>query len=774
MPLPTWPTSPSRRTVLYGLALAFGLGLLAITAEALGRAHLDESLQGATTRFYARPPVFQVGTRVDPTALARYLERMGYRRVGRGRVGVGDYRTDDGQWTIGRRAFRVADRLDPGGAVTVSLDDEGWVTGLEDSEHRWLPLIILEPEPLRTPGEPGDDRVPVRLAEVPKHLVDAVLAVEDRRFYQHHGVDIGRIAGAALANFRAVRFAEGGSTITQQLVKNLFLSSRRSPVRKVRELAIALVLERRHSKDEILEAYLNEIYLGQDGAYAVRGVGRAAQCYFGKDVSQLSLAESALLAGLIRGPNLYAPSRHPEAAVQRRNLVLARMRDLGLVSEGDVRRATNAPLAVRRTSPPSRAGRYFADFVASRLSDTRELTVFTTLSMDLQIAAEAAVRAGIADLERKHPDLRREDSPLQAVLVALQPLSGDVLAMVGGRDYAVTQFNRATEARRQPGSAFKPVVALAALSSREVTLASLLEDEPLSVETPVGLWEPVNYDGQFRGPVSLRRALESSLNVPFARLGLQVGPEHIAATAKRLGIQSPLRPVPSLALGASEVTPLELAGAFGVLAAQGFRADLHAVEGALTKDGELVWRTEHGGEQAFTPAESYLVTSALEGAVERGTGRGVRAWGYWGPIAAKSGTTNEFRDAWFVGYTPSLAVAVWVGFDDGRSLGLSGAQAALPIFARFINATRSTADDQDLQPPPELEIVSVDPMTGLAASASCGGEPEYFLPGTAPLEGEGCWGLPGLPSWIADAEARVSAGVKSLIDHLRERLKRIR
>lgn len=774
MPLPTWPSVLRVRTIAMALAAGLALGVAAAGFEALVRAHLDQSLQRATTRFYARPLVFQWGTRVEPSALGRYLERMAYRRVGRGRVGGGQYHTDDGTWVIGRRAFRVADRLDPGGVVTISLDDDGWVTGLGDAAHRSLPLVILEPEPLRTPGEPGDDRVPVRLAQVPKHLIDAVLAVEDRKFYRHHGVDLSRIAGAALANLRAVGFAEGGSTITQQLVKNLFLTHHRSLIRKLRELAMALLLERRHTKEEILEAYLNEVYLGQDGAYAVRGVGRAAQFYFGKDISRLGLAESALLAGMIRGPNLYAPPRHPQAAVERRNLVLARMRELGLARDGEVRRAMRAPLGVRRSAPPSRAGRYFADYVASRLGDRRELTVFTTLNMDLQIAAEAAVRVGIAGLERQHPDLRREDHPLQAALVAIEPSSGDILAMVGGRDYGVTQFNRATEARRQPGSAFKPVVALAALSSRQVTLATLLEDEPLSVETPVGLWEPVNYDGQFRGPVSLRRALEASLNVPFARLGLEIGPERIAATARRLGITSPLREVPSLALGASEVTPLELAGAFGVLAAQGYRANLHAIEGALAQDGELVWRTEHGGEQVFEPAGTYLVTSALEGAVERGTGRGVRAWGYRGPIAAKSGTTNEFRDAWFVGYTPSLALAVWVGFDDGRSLGLSGAQAALPIFARFINATRSTADERDLEPPPELEIVSVDPMTGLAASESCGGEPEYFLPGTAPPEGEECWGLPGLPGWIADAEARVSAGVRSLIDHLRERIRRIR
>jgi penicillin-binding protein 1B len=604
-------------------------------------------------------------------------------------------------------------------------------------------------------------------------LTDAVLAVEDRHFYRHHGVDLGRVVGATLANLRAGGVVEGGSTITQQLAKNLFLSPRRSPLRKLRELAMTLVLERRHSKQEILEAYLNEVYLGQDGAYTLRGVGAGAQYYFGKDVSQLSLPEAALLAGLIRGPNLYTPLRHPEAAVSRRNLVLRLMRDQGLISDARFRRAAGTALGVRRARPPSRAGRYFTDFVASGLQQQRELTVFTTLDMDLQLAAEAAVRDGLASLERQRPDLVREGNPLQAALVAVDPATGDILAMVGGRRYGVTQFNRATDARRQPGSAFKPVVALAGLSSREVTLASVLQDEPLSVETEAGVWQPANYDGAFRGPVSLRRALETSLNVPFARLGLQVGPERIVETARKLGFKSPFREVPSLALGSSEVTPLEMAGAFGVLAAQGFRADLHGVEGVLDRDGNLVARTEHGGEQVFTPEETYLVTSALEGAVERGTGRGLRAWGYWGPIAAKSGTTNDFRDAWFVGYTPQLAVAVWVGFDDGQRTGLAGSQAAMPIFARFLNATQERADGRDFEPPADLEIVSVDPRTGLAASKACGGEPEFFLPGTAPPEGQGCWGVPGVPRWIASAEARVSAGVRSLLEELRRRIGRV-
>ncbi len=759
--------------MVYALAAALVLAAGATAVEALLRARLDDSLWRATARFYARSPVLQVGTRVDPAALARSLERLGYHRTDRHDVGIGEYQFDGFSWTIGRRAFPSLEGTDPGGIVVVYLDDRGWVSGLADAGGHWLPSVALEPEPLRAPGPPGDDRVPVRLADVPRSLVDAVVAVEDRRFFQHNGVDLGRIGGAALANLRAAGIAEGGSTITQQLVKNLFLSPRRTPTRKLRELAIALVLEWRYSKEEILEAYLNEVYLGQDGAYAVRGVSRAAQFYFGKDLRQLTLPESALLAGLIRGPNLYTPFRHPATATSRRNLVLALMRAQGRVSEAEFRRAAVAPVAVHHPSPPSRAGRYFADFAAAQLGTTRGLTVFTTLDMGLELAAEAAVSAGLAQLEQEHPDPHPEDRPLQAALVALEPGSGDILAMVGGRDYGATQFNRAAEGRRQPGSAFKPIVALAALSSREVTLASHLDDEPLSVETPTGLWQPVNYDGQFRGSVSLRRALETSLNVPFARLGLQVGPGRIAATARKLGIESPLRAVPSLALGSSELTPLELVRAFGVLAAQGYRADVHAVLGAADGEGQAMQGVARAGEQVFTPAETYLVTSALEGAVERGTGRGLRAWGYWGPIAAKSGTTNDFRDAWFVGYTPTLAVAVWVGFDDGQPVGLSGAQAALPIFARFLNATQAARDEKDLDPPPDLEIVAVDPQTGLAADESCGGEPEYFLPGTAPEGGGGCWGAADLPGWIADANARVSSGIRSLIEHLRRRIERL-
>jgi membrane carboxypeptidase/penicillin-binding protein len=330
---------------------------------------------------------------------------------------------------------------------------------------------------------------------------------------------------------------------------------------------------------------------------------------------------------------------------------------------------------------------------------------------------------------------------LQAALVAINPTTGEILAMVGGRDYGNSQFNRAVWARRQPGSSFKPIVALAALSrsgqqyaeyGSSFTLASMLDDEPLSVATPAGAWEPSNYDDRFRGPITLREALERSLNVPFARLGMQIGPERIAHTARSLGIDSKLHVVPSLALGSSEVTPLEMTRAFGVFAANGYRAKLNTTIGILDQAGGVSHRLEVDGEQVYTPAEVYLVTSALEGTVERGTGQGVRSMGFRGPVAAKSGTTNDFRDAWFIGYTPTLSVGVWVGFDDGSTIGLSGSRAAMPIFTRFMIDALGRYGGEDFEVPRGLEIAEVNRETGLLGGPGCRGENEVFLQGTAP------------------------------------------
>ncbi len=726
-------------------------GVAAVGLEALVRARLDDAILRAPTRFYARPLVLQRGMVVDRARVERALQRLGYRPVNRRHVGIGEYHVGARGGIIGRRAFRHYDRLDPGGVATVRVDRHGRVSDLRAENGARLPYLALEPELLRSAhGALHEERLPVPLADVPEHLVDAVLTIEDQRFFDHGGLDLRRIAGATLANLRAGRVVQGASTLTQQLAKNLYLSPRRTPTRKLRELAMAVVLEARYSKEQILEAYLNEVYLGQNGAFEIHGVGQAAQHYFGKDVSQLDIAEAALLAGIIRGPSLYSPFRHPAAANERRDLVLRLMHERGVLSERVHRAAKRAPLGLRAAPQPVRTGRYFVDYVAERLRErhgrdvlTRGLSVFTTLDAELQRLAEEAVRQGLARLEREAPYLAREGAPLQAALVALDPRTGELLAMVGGRDYGASQFNRAAHARRQPGSAFKPIVALTALAWRRddddreeprFTLASLLEDEPLSVETPAGLWQPVNYDGRFRGRLTLREALERSLNVPFARLGLAVGPEHIVQTARNLGIEGRLNPYPSLALGASEVTPLELTRAYGVLAAGGYRADLSPTLGVLTPTGDVLDRLGLAGEQVYEPAEAYLVTSALRGAVERGTGRGLRTFGFRGSVAAKSGTTNNFRDAWFIGYTPTLAVGVWVGFDDGGSIGLPGSRAALPIFARFLAGAVGTYGNAEFERPRGVEIVEVNRENGLRAGWGCRGEREVFLRGTAPEE----------------------------------------
>jgi penicillin-binding protein 1B len=764
-------------------------GLVAL--EALTVARLEDSTLQAPTRIYARPLVLHLGMQPSRSLVEDELERLGYTRAAGRDVGIGEYRLESRVWTIGRRPFRHHERISRGGTASIRFDYRGRIARIDDGSDERLTHITLEPELIGSfQGTSHKDRVPVRLADVPNHLVDAVLTIEDQRFFEHDGLDLRRIVAASLANLRAGRVRQGASTLTQQLAKNLFLSPRRTLIRKVREAAIAVVLERRHSKEEILEAYLNEVYLGQDGGLAIHGVGRAAQYYFGKDVSALDLGESATLAGLIRGPGLYDPFRRIEATRMRRDLVLRQMEEVGAIDQEACRAAVNWPLIVRVEARPARSARYFVDFVRRQLRadgqdglDGQGLAVFTTLDARLQQAAERAVSRGLRRLESQYPNLARDDSPLQAALVALDPQTGDILALVGGRDYGASQFNRAVQARRQPGSAFKPVVTIAALSRREdgaedeeqLTLASVLHDERFVVETRQGPWEPVNYDGRFRGPITLREALERSLNVPFARLGMKVGPERIVETARALGIEGRLIAVPSIALGSNEVTPLELTRAYGVLAAGGYRAATRAVLGVLDRDGNLIVRNDLTGEQVYDPAEAYLVTSALRGAVERGTGRGLRSLGYRGDVAAKSGTTNDFRDGWFIGYTPSLTVGVWVGFDEGGSIGLPGASVALPIFTRFLIDAIGPYGDRGqygggrFSVPSGIEAVEIDPHTGLRAGPGCRGERELFLQGTAPRRSCSPYST---VRWLRDGEQWLSERARRLWLELQRLLER--
>jgi penicillin-binding protein 1B len=616
----------------------------------------------------------------------------------------------------------------------------------------------------------GRECVPVRLDALPEQLIGAVLAIEDQRFFEHGGLDWRRIGGALHSNLRALRIVEGGSTLTQQLVKNLYLSRERSVWRKLQEIPLAALLELRLDKREILEAYLNEVYLGQAGGVAIHGVGSAARHYFGTPPEALSLTESALLAGMLRGPTLYSPRRQPEAALARRNDVLRRMREQERIEEAAYADALAQPLGVLDPWSPPSSARWFVERVrreiAQRFADVQlERSGWrfeTTLDLRMQRIGERTLARGIERVEKRKPALLRADVPLQGALLAMEPRTGAVLALVGGRDYGRSQYDHATAARRQPGSLFKPVAVLAALTPEGVdgpafTLASVLDDEPFAIETPQGAWAPANHDELYRGQVTLRQALEHSLNVPMVRLGQRIGIRRVVRAARRLGIESPLHAVPSLVLGTSETTLLEMTRAYGVLAARGWRADLRQLVSARDADGAIAFEAPPQGAHAVDPALAYVLTAGLKGVVDRGTGGSVRGF-FYGPLAGKTGTTDDYRDAWFVGYTPDLVAGVWVGFDDGRSLEQSASRAAVPIFGDFAMHAIGASGGRDFPIPAGVETVRVVAAPGHPAGLRCGGEPEVFLEGTGPYES--CAPF----EWV-DA----GGAVRSIGDWLRER-----
>ncbi len=760
-----------------------GVGRIARAGVALARRHwkplavlstcalawlvyLDRQVEGrfqsellpTASRIYSRPILLKSGFDVQRRGLVEHLRRVGYRELEAPPVGVGEFAQGRGEIVIGRRPFAYVEGLAEGGVVEVAYDRRGRVTRLRGESGR-LDHAWIEPEVIGSfYGEHWVDRRPLLLEVYPQHLIDALLSMEDRRFYEHSGLDLRRIAGAAVANLRAGRVTQGGSTLTQQLVKNLYLSHERSLMRKLREAPMALLLELHHGKDEILEAYLNEIYLGQRGPVAIHGMGAAARHYFGKDASGLTLSESAFLVGLIHGPGLYSPHHRPAAAKARRDRVLAVLVEQSLITEDAHRVAVAQPVSVHTLGAYQNPAPYFLSSLRRHLESgygAQELevggyTILTTLDPVLQRLARHAVQTGLEDLERRHEQLRGGESPVQAALVAIHPPTGDILAMVGGRDFGSSQWNRADQARRQPGSAFKPIVALAALTAGETggpayTLASVLEDRPLRIETRTGDWTPANYSGKFQGQVTFREAIEQSLNVPIALAGLEIGADRVADVAARLGIESSLNRVPSLVLGSSEVSLLELTGAYAVLAAEGMRHEPASIRSVFDGSGGLVQERSREAQRVATPEEAYLVTSALRGAVDRGTGRGLRAAGYRGDVAGKTGTTNDYHDAWFVGYTPELAIGVWVGFDDNRELGLTGAEAALPIFAQVLTGALGPDGRAEFHRPSGLERVRVNPELGLRAGWGCPGERELFLSGTSPTE---YCGKRGFVDWL--------------------------
>ncbi len=602
-------------------------------------------------------------------------------------------------------------------------------------------------------------RRPVALDALPPAVVQAVLAIEDRRYYDHPGIDpIGMVRALVSNLFSDRAFRSGASTITQQVVRNVLLpqfegwtlaSAREQTLsRKLLEQFVALVLNTRASKDAILETYLNDMPLGQRGSFAIFGFAEAARLFFGKDVQNVSLAEAATMAGVLQSPSALSPFNNPERSKERRNVVLRAMVDVGFLDETLADTTARQPLVVVQRALEAEAP-YFVDYVARTLGEdypglttsaNEAVDVYTTLDLHLQRLAQDAVRAGLLRVDEQLARRRRKGLA-EAALVAVDPRTGEVLAMVGGRSYNQSQYNRAVVARRQPGSVFKPFVFLSAFEgaadagANDITPAALVDDAPASWDSNGELWSPENYEQEYDGLITYRRALTMSRNLATIKVAERAGYEQVAALWKKIGAGGTApRPYPSIALGVFEASPLEMAMAYTVFPNMGLVRPLRHI-GRVDRNAKDVTKKPAPARDVTRPETTYLVTNMMRSVINEGTGAGARATGFSLDAAGKTGTTNDLRDAWFVGFTPTLLTVVWVGFDDNQPVGLSGAQAALPIWTSFMTAALAGSPNQPFEAPEGLSFVDIDPDTGRLVAPGC---PrvirEAFAPGTEPTQ----------------------------------------
>ena len=603
-----------------------------------------------------------------------------------------------------------------------------------------------------------EKRIPIPLQEIPDFLKKAVIVVEDKRFYSHWGVDFMGILRAFYVNIRSGDIVQGGSTITQQLARNLFLTTEKTLSRKIREAILALEIERTYSKDEILEMYFNQVYFGS-GAY---GIEAAAQTYFGKHASELTLDEGTLLAGIPRWPTRYSPNLNLEAALERRATVLDLMVKEAFLSPTEAEAAKASPVILKGRDQKENVASYFVEYIRKELEDRfgynrlyrGGLNIYTSLDFELQQKAVEIMERNLQEIESRwdykhitykeylenHANSKRPQGPipyLQGALIAFEAKTGYIKAMVGGRDYNHSEFNRAIQARRQPGSVFKPFVYTAAIDNG-IPASTIIIDSPISLDQPgQEPWRPTNYDDNFQGPTPLRVGLKKSINLISIKLLMKIGVSTVIEYAKRMGIESPIPPVESIAIGSAEVIPMEVTSAFSIFANQGVRVDPLAVIRVESREGEVLWENKPRKEAVLSPQTAYIMTSLLQGVLESGTGRGARLRGFTRPAGGKTGTTNDYTDAWFVGFTPDIICGVWVGFDQPKTIIKkgTGARIALPIWSDFMIEAHKDLPPRNFPVPSGIITKKVCAESGLLATDSCPKKliyTEVFIKGTEP------------------------------------------
>ena len=676
-------------------------------------------------RIYAAPLEVYAGLRADPTRIGDMLAILGYRRV-RDPAGPGQYRLDTRSVTVHTRGFTFWDGAEAPQAAEIRFSG-GKVRVIARREGGEIGVLRLDPPEIgRIHATTFEDRLLLSAAELPAFFTRALIAVEDRRFEKHIGVDWLGIARAMWVNLRRGSIEQGGSTLTQQLVKNLFLSRERTITRKLKEAMMAISIERAYSKREIFETYVNEVFLGQDGNRAIHGFGLASQFYFGRPLAELGVAEQALLIGMIRGPSAYNPFKNPERALARRNDVLKRLEASGLLTTAQAAALRTMPLALREGAWRGR-GHYaaFLDLLRRQLKreyreadlQTAGLKIFTTLDIGVQLAAEKAVADGVTALERNRPASKNK---LQAALVVSDPQSGDIKALIGDRRGSPGGFNRALDAKRQIGSLMKPFVYLTALAQpQRFNVLTQLEDEPRTYRSENGkTWSPKNYEGDFNGPVALQDALARSLNLATIDLGFKIGIPAVTATLRRFGYEGKAPNYPSLFLGAIDMTPYEVAQVYQAIANDGFRSPLRAIRAIVDANNTPLQRFGLKIEAVADPPTAYLTRYLMTRVVERGTARSLAAAMPDAlPLAGKTGTSDDARDSWFVGFGGDLLGVAWVGRDDNKSAGLTGAAGALRIWIDTMRASGISPVNMD--PPPNVEWHRLMPDGSALAEGDC-------------------------------------------------------